>query len=967
MQDANTRKIITEALEIADEMNPQDTDGTWLEDVTVQAGPHIKEWDIARCYPWSEWPDREKHFPNTSKQDIGIDAVGIRRSDGQHIAIQCKARQLNAAGEGANIHKTEVDKFTAASTNPLWAERWIVTNGNSQVSGNAEQVMSMSDPKRPIKLVNIHSDLKAQHDAGHEEPSPHLDPDGAVPKQTKSSMQEEAVAESVRILREHERSESGGLPVGEARGKIILPCGTGKTRISLRIIEELTPKGALSIVLCPSIALVAQIRREYLQNTTVGVRALAVCSDETAGYDPQKESVRNTAKDPTADNSNVSASEVKGKVTTDAKEIADWIEQGEGADINVIFGTYQSSHKVSEALHLAGARVTVLVADEAHRTAGLRRKRSARKSGQLSDEEQRIRDFTLCHDNDAFPATYRVYQTATPRIYDKSRISNDASSDWMVRSMDDETVFGVVLYRKSYVEAVNNGWLADYRIIALAINDPEAYAEANALASNTRSSGRSPLTSTNYLRGLAFALAMGGATQDRDNSEVVIKSCIAFMNTVDKSKNMAEDLRSKAVHDWVQKWLHENRQERQAAYYNLEHLDATSNVTAREAAKLKLAQASEQQPHGIINVGIFGEGTDSPSLSAVAFLEPRKSPIDVVQAVGRAMRTAPGKKVGYIICPILIPPNADPERWLMTSSQEEGWEELGQILLALRAHDQRIEDQLSQLLHLYIPSPPDVERTIVAVASGEEKRIQYRQIDGALDDAKEAVERVLDGKRTLAEEFDPITEIGREAPLESQSSQSAMPNSEGPFSYPASGGHQSTTAPGKPLMGEAKTPELRLIEPSQIVTGKKNEDGSIELRMSTVARTKSAPDGTPGNVDIKKTKAKAKEMINKGTGIRLPQGSQERKPRRTREEAAEQSAMQMLQLTGMGEHGSAIKMNLLSKSGLSDDRIMRDLNILEAGIKEASHHLLSDGLAQTLDKHFGLDKRSTRSKQADGS
>ena len=102
-------------------MNPQDTDGTWLEDVTVQAGPHIKEWDIARCYPWSEWPDREKHFPNTSKQDIGTDAVGIRRSDGQHIAIQCKARQLNAAGEGANIHKTEVDKFTAASTNPLWA------------------------------------------------------------------------------------------------------------------------------------------------------------------------------------------------------------------------------------------------------------------------------------------------------------------------------------------------------------------------------------------------------------------------------------------------------------------------------------------------------------------------------------------------------------------------------------------------------------------------------------------------------------------------------------------------------------------------------------------------------------------------------------------------------------------------------------------------------------------------------
>ena len=74
--------------------------------------------------------------------------------------------------------------------------------------------------------------------------------------------------QSVRILRGHELSESGGQPIGQARGKIILPCGTGKTRISLRIVEELTPPGELSIVLCPSIALVAQIRREYLQNAT---------------------------------------------------------------------------------------------------------------------------------------------------------------------------------------------------------------------------------------------------------------------------------------------------------------------------------------------------------------------------------------------------------------------------------------------------------------------------------------------------------------------------------------------------------------------------------------------------------------------------------------------------------------------------------------------------------------------------
>ena len=129
------------------------------------------------------------------------------------------------------------------------------------------------------------------------------------------------MSQSVRILGEHAQSDSGGLPVGQARGKIILPGGAGKTRVSLRIVEELTAPGQLSIVLCPSIALVPQLRREYLQHAAVDIRALAVCSDQTAGYDPKKESTRNTDLEPTADNSNVSASEIKGLVTTDAEAI----------------------------------------------------------------------------------------------------------------------------------------------------------------------------------------------------------------------------------------------------------------------------------------------------------------------------------------------------------------------------------------------------------------------------------------------------------------------------------------------------------------------------------------------------------------------------------------------------------------------------------------------------------------------
>ena len=937
MLNTETQMLITKAIGIATEMNPQDTDGTWLEDLTVQVSPHLKEWDIDECYHWSEWPEREDHFPKTTKQDVGIDAVAIRRGDNQYIAIQCKARQLDERGDGAPIEKGETDKFASASADGFWAERWIVTNGNNPLSNNAQQVLSMTS--KPIKLVNITNDLLQQQPAPTVEECPHCapNPDGEWRQQTKSCMQAEAIAESVRILRLHEPSDSGGRPAGQARGKIILPCGTGKTRISLRIIEQLTQPGELSIVLCPSIALVAQIRREYLQNASPTLRALAVCSDVTAGYDPAKEGSRDTASDPTLDNSNVSASVVKGKVTTDPVEIAQWIRDGQtNRRISVIFGTYQSGRPIADALRGAGVTAQVLVADEAHRTAGLRRKKSA-KNTLLSPDEQRVRDFTLCHDNDAMPATYRVYQTATPRVYDTTRVRVDRNSDWIVRSMDDEEVFGVELYRKSYVEAVRNGWLADYRIIAVALNDPDAYDIANELATITESKGRHRLTTTHFLRGLAFTLAMGGATVDMENGSVPIKSCIAFMNTVDKSKNLARDLQQPMVRDWLQGWLNEHSGGQAAAAYSLEHLDATSNVSQRENGKRRLAAATAAQPHSIINVGIFGEGTDSPSLSAVAFLESRKSPIDVIQAVGRAMRTAPDKSLGYIICPFVIPPNADAEAWLSNSSPEEGWQELGQILLALRAHDQRIEENLAELLQLYLPKVPEKVHTFIGIAKGENKRIQYWIHEGAPGDAQEAVEQVLKGASPRASSFVPLPES-----MEYELPEPKVVNG----------------------VEEQKAP-YQASAPTMVLTGKLNEDGSFDLRTDAVAREKPGSDGKPGVINIRKTKAKARNMINKGKGNPLPSLEDKKKRAKDDSRAIER---QLRLLKEMQEFGEAIRMNLLEKSGLSDDHVLRDLNILEESVREAAHHLNADELRPALDRHFGLDnlRESDLNKQADG-
>ena len=115
--------------------------------------------------------------------------------------------------------------------------------------------------------------------------------------------------------------------------------------------------------------------------------------------------------------------------------------------------------------------------------------------------------------------------------------------------MDDETTFGVELYRKSYTQAVNNGWLADYRIIALGVNDPEAYRAAYLLAQESEKENAKSLTTATFLKGLTLALAMSGGTSTPKgtDAEIDIKSCIAFMNTVEKSRTMARQLQSETV------------------------------------------------------------------------------------------------------------------------------------------------------------------------------------------------------------------------------------------------------------------------------------------------------------------------------------------------------------------------------------------------------------------------------------
>ena len=885
-----------------EETSGRATDGKWLERLTAVCAPLIAEWDVRKAWTWDDWPG--KNHPES-----GIDVIA-ERADGERIAIQCKSRKLDDQGNGAPINKGEIDSFIAESSSVgiPFAERWLVVNGAVNVNANADRVMEWNK----VAHINLYADIKKHLDGVGGAPledCPHCQNPDAI--QTRDCMQREAVRASVSALYSHAQSGTGA-----ARGRIILPCGTGKSRIALQLIESLTEPGQVSTILCPSIALVAQLRREFLIHSNRPLVALAVCSDQTAAHGSD------LSKDQTADLSRASARDVKGRVTTDPGEIADWVGALPEGHMGVIFGTYQSSHKIAEALTSSRTTIAVLVADEAHRTAGIRR---------VKGEGERLRDFTVCHDQLRFPAIYRVYQTATPKVYKTQRERNAEKrmrpQHWIVRTMDDETVFGPELYRRSYRDAVENRWLSDYRIIALGVNDPEAYRTANDLAGQ-----RNSLSTVQFLRGLALALVMGGATRKDGH---VIRSSINFLNTIKKSKDMTQALASNTVRNWVGSRLAADGVAEEPADYRLQHLDADSNVAQREQAKAHIAAATEEEPRGILNVGIFGEGTDAPSLSAVGFIEPRKSPVDVIQAVGRVMRRSEGKHLGYIVCPIVIPPNEDAERWLSNSDNpDDGWQALGQILMALRAHDDRIEEKLEDLMSVYLPPAPaeDEEVSTVVAVGSDTGRAAYFLHEGKHGHAERATEDVVKGKARSAVVFRPLNKA-----------------------IPERGGKATTDVPQPP-------PEN---EPHRIVTGKINRDGSLEMREQSVVRDKARTDGTLGPINLKKTKAAARKMLNGELGRKITRPRKRKTPEEL-EALREQRTLNLLSGSKADEMG--IFVNLLEKSGLCRNNAQRSVNTLEEVIAEAKLRLEEDELASTLDAHFGLDKLSGSSGRdcADG-
>ena len=599
------------------------------------------------------WPWNE--WPGRDGGDIGIDIVA-KRHDGGLAAIQCKCQD--------RIDKHHIDSFLSESQRRLlgepYVERYIFTTATDW-SYNAERAISRIDP--PVQRVDF------------------FGLDGAA-IEWDAYLQDETASLSIKPrkrLRPHQVSALNDVIVGfEAndRGKLVMACGTGKTLTALRIAEQVAGLGGRVLFAAPSLSLLAQSMREWGSDAESPLRAFAVCSDTKVG--------RN-------DGDSTRAYDMPIPATTNAKDLVGAAKNDTPERMTVVFTTYQSMQVIADA-HKSGLPMfDLVVCDEAHRTTGALR----------ADEGS---SFLLVHDSNEVHARKRLYMTATPRIYAESAQVKAKEEDVYVASMDNESQYGPEFHRLSFAKAVEADLLSDYKVTILAMSEKQIardyqglLSEGEALADVGRVIG--------CLNGLAKIDPQG--MEFKDDPEPMNRA-VAFSNTIKESQHFV---------GLVEREQDEAALAERKLAIEGKHVDGKSGVLERDRllAWLREDMTMAQRCYVLSNVRCLTEGIDVPALDAVLFLQPRKSQIDVVQAVGRVMRKAEGKRYGYVVLPVVVPSGDDPERVL---DRNNAYSHVWQVLQAIRAHDERFDAYVNKL---ELNKSNDGPISIIGVGSKEDE------------------------------------------------------------------------------------------------------------------------------------------------------------------------------------------------------------------------------------------------------
>ncbi|MDG5485484.1 DEAD/DEAH box helicase [Mycolicibacterium gadium] len=446
------------------------------------------------------------------------------------------------------------------------------------------------------------------------------------------------------VPRQHQKEAVTTVARGFAdsdRGQLIMACGTGKTLTSLFIREQLYAERTL--VLLPSLSLLKQTMQVWRINARVPFDALPVCSDETVGRGAEDAAVGHV-------------SELAVPVTSDPAEIADFLRR---PGPRVVFSTYQSSPQVAKAFDLGDLpSFDLAIGDEAHRIAGVQ-----------------TSDFATILDDIAIPSSRRLFMTATPRFF-TGRVQKAAQdADLEVASMDDESKFGPVFHHLSFGDAISRDLLTDYQVVVVGVSDQtySDWVDRGALVSR---SGQAVTDA----RTLAGQIGLAKAIQKYD-----LRRTISFHSRVERARKFAAELPD------VIAWMPEDQRPDGVVWSRV----ASGEMTAgrRHVLLQHLARLAPNERGLLANARCLSEGVDVPMLDGVAFIDPRRSEVDIVQAVGRAIRKSDEKSVGTIVIPVFVPTGADAEVLLKDSAFKPVWD----VVQALRAHDEELGERLDEL------------------------------------------------------------------------------------------------------------------------------------------------------------------------------------------------------------------------------------------------------------------------------
>ena len=440
-----------------------------------------------------------------------------------------------------------------------------------------------------------------------------------------------------------------------------MACGAGKTFTALRIAEAVAGVGGRVLYLVPSISLFSQSMREWATQRATAHRYVGVCSDTRAGRNDEDASLQ----------------ELEIPVTTDPPAISRALrEAGEDA-MTVVFCTYHSLGIVERAQDEGAPPFDVILCDEAHRTTGVER------------PGDNASPFVLVHDGQRIRAARRLYMTATPRLYTQSAKAKAASHDADVFSMDDPETYGPEFHRLPFSRAVDQGLLSDYKVVVLAMS--EQHVDAALQAHLAAGESEINLTDAAKITGCWRALQN---PENEDSGEAPVRRlsrAIAFTNTIASSKRLEthwDDIIGHAIE------LLPEAERRRALRCDTRHVDGQHHALDRKARIEWLKGNAEGTCRILSNARCLSEGIDVPALDAVLFMSPRNSQVDIVQAVGRAMRRAPGKEYGYIILPIAVPAGVNPAAAL---DDNERFGVVWNVLRALRSHDDRLDAEINKI------------------------------------------------------------------------------------------------------------------------------------------------------------------------------------------------------------------------------------------------------------------------------